>query len=443
MNRPFRFQNFFWIALVLSFIIFSAAGLNSYTLVHEAEQRLQSSFGQQERLRTISRTTTLLQRADSFYWRWKSEGTGQALERISGPLESIRSEVEKKPEFQNVAVLTGNLLQVASRPDSVRAVNSEYEKTLEQMSVHLNDIEVDSWYHFVSSYETVMRGFVEERKGLVLLYSASAFLLLLVLILILRYQRVQSLFERQESELAMRSRLVALGEMASGIAHELNTPLAVILGYAEQIERIGESEPLSRQVLMYLDKIKSTTFRADRVIQNMRRLARDGSEDVVETISIVDLLKLATEVSVGRFRAAGIDLLVNDPGNFMVECRSSQVGQVLINLLSNAFDSVQKSEIKRVEVNVTSQEKFFEISVADSGPGVPERLVNKIFQPFFTTKGAGQGTGIGLSISAQFIAGHGGDLYLKRVGAGATFVVRLPYRQPAVEQKAGGSNPKS
>jgi C4-dicarboxylate-specific signal transduction histidine kinase len=130
-----------------------------------------------------------------------------------------------------------------------------------------------------------------------------------------------------------------------------------------------------------------------------------------------------------RFKNHGTELLIDEiPENLSIECQSTQISQVLLNLLNNAFDAVQGLDSKSVRITIRDLGDRAEIRVADSGPGIPPEIAKKILEPFFTTKEVGKGTGLGLSISLGIVKSHAGTLILDSTKSHTEFVVTLPKR---------------
>lgn len=234
----------------------------------------------------------------------------------------------------------------------------------------------------------------------------------------------------QRALLLNSERMASLGEMAGGVAHEINSPLAIIVGKVELILDRMESEEFDQQrTRADLLKIKQTAERIATVVRGLRTFSRNADQDPMSevTISIVveETLALCTE----RFAAHGIKLTADISTNSQIECRAAQISQVLTNLLSNAFDAVVDLENKWVRVVVSKVAQSVHISVTDSGFGIPSGLREKIMQPFFTTKEVGKGTGLGLSISLGIVQAHQGTLELNSKSDHTQFVLQLPLRQ--------------
>jgi signal transduction histidine kinase len=246
----------------------------------------------------------------------------------------------------------------------------------------------------------------------------------------IRKQAELIVLERQ-SQSVSESKMAALGEMAAGIAHEINNPLAIIQGKAQQLREMAEASELSLEnTLEMAERIESTTQRISRIIRALRFFSRDGTNDPFEHFSlhegVTDILELCRE----RFLSHRIVLKVAQiPEHIYIECRPVQIGQVLLNLLNNAHDAVVKTKDPWIELGFFELDGAVELTITDSGHGIIEPLRSKIFEPFFTTKGIGKGTGLGLSISKGIIESHHGSITLDAASEYTCFRVRLPRTQ--------------
>ena len=238
--------------------------------------------------------------------------------------------------------------------------------------------------------------------------------------------------ERKEMEIQMEAsaRLSALGMMAGGVAHEINNPLAVIHGSAVDFLRRVKSQgsvPLDI-ALRHGERIVETSNRIAKIIKSMRHLSREGSHDKVRATLVSKIVEETLEICGERFKHHNIRLLLSnvDP-TLSVYCREVQIGQVLLNLLQNAFDSVAEQPKQRwVRLAARVRDDAVEFSVTDSGRGIPPQLKTKIMEPFFTTKEVGKGTGLGLSISRSIVKDHGGELDLREEDGHPCFFFFLP-----------------
>ena len=237
---------------------------------------------------------------------------------------------------------------------------------------------------------------------------------------------------RRQEQLAHSEKLSSLGQMVSGIAHELNNPLAAVLGYAQLLSRAG----LDPQVTARLELIHQEARRCQRIVQNLLSFAR-RHEPEQRPLSLNEVVGSVLSLMEYQLRSEGIrvetELDVHVPS---VLGDRHQLQQVLVNLISNAQQAIRESGTGgTIRVRTLCRpDQGARLEVADDGPGIPEDVRPFIFDPFFTTKRAGLGTGLGLSIVYGSVSAHGGTVDVtSRPGGGATFVVELP---PAVTKPA-------
>lgn len=231
-----------------------------------------------------------------------------------------------------------------------------------------------------------------------------------------------------EAKLAASAKLASLGEMASGIAHEINNPLAIILTSGTQLRHATQRDSLTPDVAFKIaTRIETTAIRIGKIIKGLRAFAREVGGTPMERVSLRQIVEETLEFCRERFRSHEIDLEVAPiPEELSLHCRSVEISQVLLNLLNNAFDAVLGSTGKWVKLEASATGSEVRILVTDGGPGIPPALREKIFQPFFTTKEVGRGTGLGLSLSKGICESHGGSLALDDSVEATRFVVTLP-----------------
>ena len=242
----------------------------------------------------------------------------------------------------------------------------------------------------------------------------------------------QDITERFKIHLQMiqSNKMASLGEMASGIAHEINNPLAIIKMVALQMQKnISQENTLLKNGIA---KIDSTVDRISKIILGLRTFSRDGRNDPFELVSfdkmIEDILSFCNE----RLKHHEIKLIKDDLNpNLVFEGRQIEISQVLLNLLNNAIDALDTSKItdKWIKISAKNDGEYLEIKISDNGPAIPPETQSKMFQPFFTTKEIGKGTGLGLSLSLTIVKNHLGELYLDTESPYTTFVLRLPNKQ--------------
>ncbi len=245
-----------------------------------------------------------------------------------------------------------------------------------------------------------------------------------------RQKETEALLQEQQAKMVNSSKLASLGEMAGGVAHEINNPLAILKGYALQIRKLLEENPSDgTRVQEAVLRIEATVDRIARIVTGLRKVSRDSAHDSPVNYSMAELVNDTLSLCTERFRVHGIELAVNPiRPDWQLQCRPVEISQVLLNLLNNAHDAVEKTTERWIKLNVDEDGPYLRISVTDSGKGIPAPLRDKILMPFFTTKPVGRGTGLGLSISKSIVESHGGTLTLDVESPRTRFVVHLPKR---------------
>lgn len=248
-------------------------------------------------------------------------------------------------------------------------------------------------------------------------------------------QERTSQLEQQRAQQTEIAKMAALGEMAGGVAHEINSPLGAIILTAEMMQKRIEEGPTEMSfILSRLSNIEKMGDRISKIIKALRYFSRDGQNDPFQKASISGILRETLELCSEKLKIGEIQLTIeNSDTDITVECREVQISQVLINLIGNSADAIGALNEKWIKVVVAETDQTAEIRVIDSGLGIPAEVAKKIFNPFFTTKDIGKGTGIGLSISKGIIETHHGQLFVDYSQAHTTFVISLPKVQQAVQ----------
>ena len=254
-----------------------------------------------------------------------------------------------------------------------------------------------------------------------------------------------------EQQFLQASKMATLGEMATGVAHELNQPLSVIKTAGSfLLKKVARKESLAEDILAgMLQKIDSNVDRATRIILHMRQFARK-SEAVLERVQINDILEKAFEIFSQQLKVRGIEVEWRiQPDLPMVMGDPGRLEQVFINLLLNARDAIEErwkirngpGAEKKITLTTRKTKRHVRVEVIDTGSGIPKSIQEKIFEPFFTTKEVGKGTGLGLSISYGIVRESGGTItVLSEVGHGTCFILLFPLQENHDESihSAGG-----
>ena len=242
-------------------------------------------------------------------------------------------------------------------------------------------------------------------------------------------KRTKTIHEQQMT-IAMTSKLAALGEMAGGIAHEINNPLAIIAGNCNYLIRTIEANKLDPLVIeKRLTYIEQTARRISKIIHGLKTISRDATKEDFALIKVRDLFEDVIALCSEKLKINGVKLIIDldDPVyDQVIECRHIQISQTLINLFGNAFDAVEHLDEKWIKVECRNHMDKIEFRIIDSGHGISLDIQEKIFQPFFTTKEVGKGTGLGLSISNSIIMNHEGEFYIDNDYKSTCFVIVLP-----------------
>jgi signal transduction histidine kinase len=250
-----------------------------------------------------------------------------------------------------------------------------------------------------------------------------------------------------QAQLALTSRLAALGTLVAGVAHEINNPLAAALSDQDQAmgavrelrERLRGNVPLDREVeILHLDEVveelgeaQEAGRRIERIVRDLKVFGRPNQKDARERIRLIDVVELAM-----RWMPASIDqtatVTVEDGGAPDVVATPGQITQVVVNLVTNAAKATLEGARGLIVIRVGPGKPGMAcIEVIDHGGGIEPAVMPHIFDPFFTTSDVGKGTGLGLSICHAIVAGHGGTLtVVSEVGKGSTFRVELPAAAP-------------
>jgi C4-dicarboxylate-specific signal transduction histidine kinase len=249
----------------------------------------------------------------------------------------------------------------------------------------------------------------------------------------IRFERVEQ--NRQESDnMAQDERMTAMAEMAAGIAHEILNPLTIIAGKTSILQRLLpeiEDQKRSQDIQKCMDSITNQCSRITKIVRALRTFSRNGAQDALLPVPLRQLVDESIALCSEKSRLRGTHFRVDDPPpGAIVYCRAVQVVQILINLISNAIDATHEVDMPEVQIRFRAVPEGIEILVSDNGPGVPEQLEQKIFQPFYTTKEVGKGTGLGLSLSLRLSRDNGGDLFLDRSVGPSCFGLRLTTVNP-------------
>jgi signal transduction histidine kinase len=249
-------------------------------------------------------------------------------------------------------------------------------------------------------------------------------------------ERTRTVMEQQQT-MIQTAKMASLGEMAGGIAHEINNPLMIINGYAENMSSLIQKGDLTQErARIFHERIEKATDRIRKIVNGLQNLSRDAADDEYDDTTLSELIRDALSLCESRFSHKGVRLKVALPEREVaLRCNTGQIGQVLINLLNNAFDAIESMDGAWVEIRGEDLGSGVAIRVSDCGTGIPPEVVHRIFDPFFTTKEIGKGTGLGLSISKNLVERQGGRIFVDQNSPHTCFVLELR-KHPGLEEKA-------
>jgi two-component system NtrC family sensor kinase len=241
-----------------------------------------------------------------------------------------------------------------------------------------------------------------------------------------------------QQKLQHSDRLASLGQLAASVAHEINNPVSGVLNLSVLMQRIVKDDGIPQGRLpefrKYLSQVVSETSRVGRIVSDLLAFSRRSSPQRAPA-DLNRIVRTTCSLVSHKLKLANLQVEMRlDDQLPAVPCDSSQLQQVLLNLLLNAAESMQSQGAGTVSVHTAMdrERKLALLTVSDTGEGIPEENLARIFDPFFTTKPDGKGVGLGLSVSYGIVQAHGGDIEVKsRVGAGTSFAVSLPLHEAA------------
>lgn len=233
----------------------------------------------------------------------------------------------------------------------------------------------------------------------------------------------QKIVEEQNRKIFEDTNLVALGTIAAGIAHEINNPLVIAMGYMDELS--DRTDPKSERSHYLLNRISKSLERIEQIVISTKLMSRKPQRGDLQEFDLSTLREESLSIFFSNQQEKDLQISWDDVALPFAYGRYPEVLQVVLNLLSNSAQALEGVGVKKISVTTVLTSRCLELRVTDSGPGVPMDISQRIFDPFFTTKDPGSGTGLGLSISKRIMLMMGGDLHLESCFP-ATFCVSLP-----------------
>lgn len=241
-------------------------------------------------------------------------------------------------------------------------------------------------------------------------------------------EQLQLELSNQRELLIASAKFNSLGKMTSTMAHDINNPLFILQGKLHLIHNLINKESIDRdQCNQIISASEKTIEKLSSIVKGISNFARDGRVDEMVVMSATDLVKSNLDFISDYVDNRGISLKFEAGNDVDIICHPSYLSQVVLNLIQNSIDALEGSTKKEIFVKIEKKNADVNISFIDSGPGIPEAYLEKIYKPFFTTKQYQKGTGLGLSISQGLVELHHGKLKYSRIQDTTCFLVQLPH----------------
>jgi PAS domain S-box-containing protein len=262
-------------------------------------------------------------------------------------------------------------------------------------------------------------------------------------------ERAHMELKSAQEALVQAGKLAALGELAAGVAHELNQPLSGIMGFSQELQKLLQKKFSDPAALDFASEISKNSLRMKKIIQQLREFTRKSVEDFQE-IEIRQVIEESLKLLDQQFKSRGIEVNIEQDHDLpKIYCNPFQLEQVFINLATNARDAIEATgkSSGKIEISVRKKSndpnRFIEVEFRDDGIGMNPETKNRALDPFYTTKEVGKGTGLGLSVSYGILSKiHGSIMIESTPGKGASFLLTLPvdYRTLHSQEKKEGTH---
>lgn len=239
-------------------------------------------------------------------------------------------------------------------------------------------------------------------------------------------EKLTKMTKERDSKLMQQSKYSELGMMSAGIAHEINNPLAVIQARTTQLLRNFRDPSKVEELGEGLQQILYTSERINRTVQGIREFIRQDDKSPDQEILLKKVIDDVLAFCGQRMKNHGVNLRFYNIDNYKVIGNKVQLEQIFLNLLNNAFDAIEYLPEKWIEISAHDGGDYLKVFVKDSGNGIPKEIAARIMEPFYSTKDAGRGTGLGLALASGIAEKHGGKLTYVTKSAHTTFLLEFP-----------------
>lgn len=307
----------------------------------------------------------------------------------------------------------------------------EAETGEEEILRHLDELKKD-WRSHTEGTKSRQVSSSGRYKLTLLIFTIFGAILILLMAYFIKITNEK--WQTSQLRLMDNSRLASLGEMAGGIAHEINNPLTIIkMRVVSLRKKFKKNQMDEASFTSAMDNIEETVERISKIIKGLKNLVH-GKVDDIDVVKIKEVFETVQSVCDDSMRSKGIQFKVNydeDSFNQLVRCSTVQLSQVILNLLKNSIDAIEEhqniDESRWISIDTAFRNNRIYFYFNDSGPGIPGKYKQKIFDPFFTTKPVGKGTGLGMPICKSIVEQHGGSLLLAEDRSkDGNFVMELP-----------------
>ncbi|MEK7356513.1 MAG: ATP-binding protein, partial [Bdellovibrionota bacterium] len=238
-------------------------------------------------------------------------------------------------------------------------------------------------------------------------------------------QKAHAEMRTLQAQLVQSAKMASLGILGTGLAHEINNPLAIIVGYNSQLLQVLKKQELDAVTIQKVhDRVSTSATRITRIIESLRRLSvKQTGPETHESVRVDDMLPLLTDFFAERATAKGIETRFDLRADVArIKAEPAVLRQTFLAVLSNALDAMEDSENRVLVIESRATDLGVVVVITDSGTGIPADVRDKIFDPFFTTKDPDKGTGLGLTMAYRAVREFGGDISVASPETGGTRV---------------------